>query len=113
MLNTIIMKKYPIEIRIDKIKDFCLKWKVKEFALFGSIIRPDFNPLKSDVDVLLTFFNGQDLSLFDFIEMKDELELIFQRKVDLISKETIEKSKNPFRKKEILENYEVIYDQAA
>lgn len=106
-------KKYPIEIQIDKIESFCQKWKVKEFALFGSILRVDFNPSKSDVDVLLTFLHSQDLSLFDIVDMKEELELIFKRKVDLVNKESIEKSKNPYKKKEILENYEVIYDQAA
>lgn len=106
-------KKYPIEIQIDKIESFCQKWKVKEFALFGSILRVDFNPSKSDVDVLLTFLHSQNLSLFDIIDMKEELELIFKRKVDLVNKESIEKSKNPYKKKEILENYEVIYEQAA
>jgi len=107
------MKKYAIEIQIDKIENFCQKWKIKEFALFGSVLRDDFNPIKSDVDVLLTFFNEQDLSLFDLVDMKEELEIMFQRKVDLVSKKSIEKSKNPYRKKEILENYEVIYDKAA
>jgi predicted nucleotidyltransferase len=106
-------KKYPVEIPINKIKDFCHKWKIKEFALFGSIIREDFNPSKSDIDVLLTFFHAKDLSLFDVVEMKEELEVMFQRRVDLVNKESIEKSENPYRKKEILENYEVIYDEAA
>lgn len=54
--------KYLIEIPIDKIKDFCQKWKVKEFALFGSVIRNDFNPKMSDADVLISFFQGHDLS---------------------------------------------------
>ncbi|MGZ3790043.1 MAG: nucleotidyltransferase family protein [Bacteriovorax sp.] len=106
-------KKYPIEIQIDKIESFCQKWKVKEFALFGSILRDDFNLSKSDVDVLITFIHSQDLSLFDIVEMKEELEIIFKRKVDLVNRESIEKSKNPYRKKEILENCEVIYDKAA
>jgi predicted nucleotidyltransferase len=106
-------KKYQIDIPLEKIQYFCQKWEIKEFALFGSILRNDFNPIKSDVDVLLTFLHGQDLSLFDLVDMKEELELIFQRKVDLVNKESIEKSKNPYRKKEILDHYEVIYDQAA
>lgn len=106
-------KKYPIEIQIHIIESFCQKWKVKEFALFGSILRDDFNLSKSDVDVLVTFIHGQDLSLFDLVEMKEELEIIFKRKVDLVSRESIEKSKNPYRKKEILEHCEVIYDKAA
>ncbi|MDD4975687.1 MAG: nucleotidyltransferase domain-containing protein [Bacteriovorax sp.] len=104
--------KYPIEIPIDKIKDFCQKWKVKEFSLFGSVIRDDFSPEKSDVDVLITFFPEQVLG-WDIVDMKEELETIFNRKVDMVNKEVIEKSHNPYRKKSILEHYEVIYEQAA
>lgn len=105
-------KKYPIEIPIDKIKDFCKKWKVKEFALFGSIIRDDFDQEQSDVDVLITFLPEQVLG-WDIVDMKEELEIIFKRKVDMVDKEAIEKSRNPYRKKVILENYEVVYEQAA
>ena len=105
-------KKYPIEIPIDKIKDFCKKWKVKEFALFGSVIRDDFDSSKSDIDVLITFFPGQNWA-WEIVTIKEELEDIFNRPVDLITKKAIENSKNPYRKKEILESYEVIYEQAA
>lgn len=103
----------PIEISFHKVRDFCHKWKIKEFALFGSVLRDDFNPIESDIDILVSFINSKSISLFDMIEMKEELEILYQRKVDLINKESIEKSKNPYRKKEILENYKVIYDEAA
>lgn len=105
-------QKYPIEIPIEKIKTFCQKWKVKEFALFGSVIRNDFNQEKSDVDVLVTFFPNQVLG-WDIVDMKEELEAVFNRKVDIVNKEVIEKSTNPYRKKSILEHYEVVYEQAA
>mgnify|MGYP006384591297 CR=1 FL=1 len=82
-------------------------------ALFGSILRDDFNPIESDIDILVSFINGNNISLFDMIEMKEELENLYQRKVDIVNKESIEKSKNPYRKKEILENFKVIYDEAA
>jgi predicted nucleotidyltransferase len=44
------------DITIDKnqIEIFCKKWKIKEFSLFGSVIREDFMP-DSDVDVLVSF----------------------------------------------------------
>ena len=45
--------------------------------------------------------------------MKEELETIFNRKVDLIEKIAVEKSRNPIRKNEILNSYEVLYEQAA
>lgn len=44
-----------IDIYKKQIIDFCQKWSVKEFSGFGSFLRNDFNE-KSDVDVLMTFF---------------------------------------------------------
>lgn len=43
-----------LRIDRDRIRDFCQRWRVTEFALFGSILRTDFGP-DSDVDVLVTF----------------------------------------------------------
>ena len=106
------MKKIRINFQINQIKDFCQKWKIREFALFGSVLTDDFDPKRSDVDVLVTFFPDTSWG-WDIVDMKEELEKIFKRRVDVIEKEAIEKSKNPYRKKEILSSYEVIYEQAA
>ena len=40
-----------------QIKEFCRRWKIKEFALFGSVLREDFRP-DSDIDVLVSFAAG-------------------------------------------------------
>ena len=84
---------------------FCKRWKVIEFSLFGSVLRADFRP-NSDVDVLVTFSEGAQISLFDLVQMKLELEEIFHRSVDVIEKDALE---NPFRKREILRTAQVIY----
>ena len=96
-----------LHVQIDKerIKEFCQKWKIAEFAIFGSALREDFS-VASDVDVLITFLNEADWSLMDWIDMIDELQLIFGRKVDLVSKEGL---RNPFRRHEILRTCEVVY----
>lgn len=44
-----------IALPMEKIANFCQKWQVKEFALFGSILRPDFNE-HSDIDVMVEFY---------------------------------------------------------
>ncbi len=103
------MSKYKIEIPMKEIEAFCIKWKVREFSLFGSVLRDDFDPVKSDLDILVLFNEKAKTTLFDLVEMKDELEILFKRKVDLISKRGIQKSKNPYRKKDILESAKVIY----
>ena len=88
-----------------EIATFCKRWKVTEFSLFGSVLRADFRP-DSDVDVLVTFFEKAEISLFDLVQMKLELEEFFHRSVDVIEKDALE---NPFRKREILRTAQVIY----
>lgn len=85
---------------------------MKEFALFGSVLRNDFNPQTSDIDVLISFIPNENWG-WEIVAMKEELEKIFSRKVDLIEKTAVEKSRNPIRKNEILNSYEVVYEQAA
>jgi len=43
-----------LEIPDAPLAAFCRRWKIREFALFGSVLREDFRP-DSDVDVLVTF----------------------------------------------------------
>ncbi|MHC4490716.1 MAG: nucleotidyltransferase family protein [Planctomycetota bacterium] len=60
----------PARIPIDsqRIAAFCRRWKITEFALFGSVLRDDFRG-DSDVDVLVTFEEGHGWSLFDLVKM--------------------------------------------
>lgn len=85
------------------IADFCRKWQVTEFALFGSVLRDDFRP-DSDVDVLVSFAPHARYSLFDLVEMQDELSVVFGRDVDLVTRRAVERGTNEWRKKAILES---------
>ncbi|MGA2260726.1 MAG: nucleotidyltransferase family protein [Acidobacteriota bacterium] len=97
----------PIRLQIDTqlIIEFCRRRKITEFAIFGSVLREDFLP-ESDIDVLITFDPSAQWSLFDLVDMKDELEQLFGRKVDLVEKRAL---RNPFRKREILRTMQVMY----
>jgi hypothetical protein len=97
-----------IEIPTDKIADFCQRWKITEFAFFGSVLRDDFRP-DSDVDILVTFDPDAHRTLFDMADLQDELEAMFGRKVDLVSKRGIERSQNYLRRKAILNSAQIIY----
>ncbi|MDJ0636302.1 MAG: nucleotidyltransferase domain-containing protein [Xenococcaceae cyanobacterium MO_188.B29] len=97
-----------IQLPEDKIKDFSDRWKISELALFGSVLRDDFRP-DSDIDVLVTFSLDADWSLFDHVQMQQELVNILKRKVDLVSKRAIERSHNWIRRREILETAKIIY----
>ncbi|MDP3182439.1 MAG: nucleotidyltransferase family protein, partial [Desulfobaccales bacterium] len=84
--------KSNIDIPLDKIDAFCRRWKIKEFAFFGSVLRVDFRP-DSDIDVLVTFEPGGGITFDNRVEMLDELAAIFGRQVDLVEKDAI---RNPF-----------------
>ena len=94
-----------IDIPMDKIRDFCQRWKIVEFSLFGSVLRDDFGP-DSDVDGLVTFAPDSRHGLFDVVHTQDELESLLGRKVDLVQEEGLV---NPFRRHEILRTRELIY----
>jgi len=97
-----------VEFDMDGIREFCRKWKITEFALFGSVLREDFG-VGSDIDVLVSFEPNSRITLFDLSRMEDELAGIVGRKVDIVSKRGIERSLNNIRRNEILNSAEVIY----
>ncbi|MGA8809565.1 MAG: nucleotidyltransferase family protein [Thermoanaerobaculia bacterium] len=102
------MKKLTTAIAIDgdAITRFCRKWRIAELSLFGSVLRPEEFRDDSDVDVMVTFEDGTRWTLFDFVDMQDELSQLFGRKADLLSKRAL---KNPFRRREILTTARVLY----
>lgn len=98
----------PIKLPQNEIETFCRKWKITEFALFGSAVRSDFGP-ESDIDALVTFDAAAEWTLFDHVDMQEELKAMLNRKVDLVSRRGIEGSRNHIRRQEILESAQVIY----
>lgn len=94
-----------LQITQAEIAEFCQRWNIVEFALFGSVLRDDFQ-LDSDVDVLVTYGQGHHLRFQDWLTMKAELESRFGRSVDVVEKALL---KNPYRRSEILRTHQVIY----
>jgi hypothetical protein len=108
MPRTNIKIKSKIDVPLDKIEAFCRRWKIKEFALFGSVLREDFRP-DSDVDVLVTFELDGGFTFDNRVEMQDEIEKIFGRKVDLLERKIVERSENYIRRRHILQSLEPVY----
>jgi len=100
--------KTAIELPKDEIASFCKRWRVDEFYLFGSILRGDFHDA-SDIDTMIQFSPEAQVDLFEFVGMKHELEALFSRKVDLLTRQSIENSDNWIRRKEILSTARLIY----
>ncbi|NES20044.1 MAG: hypothetical protein F6K41_14210 [Symploca sp. SIO3E6] len=88
-----------------QIVKFCDRWKIIEFSLFGSVLRENFHP-DSGIDILYQFAPNHGWNLFDIVHMKEELEQMFGRKVDFVSKQSLQ---NPYRRYEILSTHQVIY----
>jgi uncharacterized protein len=99
------MENERVEVPKERIAEFCRRWKIVEFALFGSALREDFRP-DSDVDILVNFGKDADWDLFDWVDMIEELKGIFGRDVDLVEKTSL---RNPFRRHYILNTQKVIY----
>ncbi len=67
-----------------RIEEVCRELPVKRLGLFGSAMTRRFSP-DSDVDVLVAFDLDRDIDLFDkYFELKEELEKIFGREVDVV-----------------------------
>jgi predicted nucleotidyltransferase len=97
-----------IKLPMEKIAEFCHKWQVTEFALFGSVLHEDFQP-NSDIDVMVQFHPNAHPTFRTLDQMEEELKTIFHRDVDLITRQGIETSRNYLRRHEILSSAQVIY----
>ena len=101
-----------IPIDQTQIAEFCRKWQITEFALFGSEVRDDFSP-QSDIDTLVSFSPQSQWGLFDHIQMKQELKELFGREVDLVTRRALEQRRNELLREEILNTAKLLYSEDA
>lgn len=71
----------PIQIDPEKVAQFCRARRIRKLSLFGSVLRGDFDPERSDVDVLAEFEPGARPGL-RFFGYADELAEILGHSVD-------------------------------
>ena len=108
MINELITQP-NLNLSKEQIITYCQRWHITQLALFGSVLRDDFSP-HSDIDILVTFHPDAQWGLFDLVRMEDELATLTNRKIDLLTKASIEQSRNPLRRQEILQTAQVIYE---
>ncbi len=75
----------PIAIDSEKLAAFCRGRGIRRLSLFGSVLRDDFDPVRSDVDVLVEF-QSERVPGWDFFTWDEDLARIFGHKVDLCSR---------------------------
>ena len=97
-----------IDQNIGIIRDLCSKHKVSRLFVFGSVLTKKFKK-SSDIDLLVDF---KDVDLYsyadNYFDLKDALEKIFQRDVDLLEDKAI---KNPYLRQSIDSSKQLIYGQ--
>ena len=87
-----------LDSKLPAIRELCARHHVRSLYAFGSVIRDDFGP-DSDIDLMVDFEPIASANSFRrFFDIKDELELLLERPVDLITSGSIS---NPFFKQEI------------
>ena len=82
------LKKRILQILQDNKDDIAEKFEVKSLALFGSVVRETANA-ESDIDILIEYYNTP--GLFRFIELKNHLEMLTGRHVDLVTNKALKK----------------------
>ena len=101
-------QRMAVELPMERIGQFCRRWKIKELWLFGSVLRGDYEA-RSDVDLMARFAPDTRMSLLDLLRAQNELSDMLGRPVDLVLREDIERSENWIRRKDILESAREIY----
>jgi predicted nucleotidyltransferase len=93
----------------ERLIELCRRYGVTRLDVFGSAARgADFDVATSDVDFLVQFGpQGDDLARF--LDLKDALEALLERSVDLVDRKAIEASRNCIRRRPILAGAEPVY----
>jgi len=87
MISAMSVAELPIRIDREKIAEFCRARGIRKLSLFGSVLRDDFDPTRSDVDVLAEFEQGALNGVgFRYFSYGEELSAIVGRKVDFCSR---------------------------
>lgn len=102
------MSQTRVSIDQDELAAFCRKYGVVRLSLFGSVLRQDFDPGRSDVDVLVEFASNTSKSLFKLSEMQELLGHMIGRSVDLTTPGSLSK----YLRDDVMATAEVLYDAA-
>lgn len=91
----------------DKLSNLCAIYGVKRLELFGSASGPDFDLENSDLDFLVEFAENHSIGAFDrYFGLKEDLERLFQRSVDLVEIPAI---KNPYFRQAVERDKVLVY----
>ena len=96
-------------IPTEALRDFCARHGVRKLYLFGSILTDEFDE-HSDVDLMIE--TDVVHSLRETVAMQEELEALFGRRVDVVTRKAVERSPSKTRRESILSSARVVYAAA-
>jgi predicted nucleotidyltransferase len=95
-----------IDLPVEEIGLLCPRFGVARLAVFGSAVTEDFDPERSDLDVLVEFTDDVD-DLFDaYFGLREALEDLAGRTIDLVMASAV---KNPYVARSIAETRRDLY----
>jgi len=96
-----------IEPYRQQIEALCRRFHVRRLELFGSVLRDDFDPARSDVDFLVEFDPSPDLNAFEaYFDLRRQLAELLGQPVDLVMPSAI---RNPYVRAGIEAHREPVY----
>lgn len=99
-----------ITIPASELEAFCDRWKIRKLAFFGSVLRDDYHPA-SDLDVLVEFDADAHWGVLDHIQMKQELEALVGRTVDLITQRGLDATSNWLFRQEVMNTARIVFEK--
>jgi hypothetical protein len=96
-----------VERNLEEITRLCRVYSVRRLAVFGSILREDFDPQRSDADFLVEFESVPVATrMKNYLGLRGALASLLSRPVDLIENGAIQ---NPYILKSVAEQAQVLY----
>jgi predicted nucleotidyltransferase len=96
--------------KIEAIGEACQRHGVGTLHAFGSVLRDDFDPARSDVDLLVSFLPRDEGHADAFFGLLEELERVLGRPVDLVVERAI---RNRYFREAVQRQRVPVYDHAA
>jgi uncharacterized protein len=94
-----------IQLNLDEIACLCKRYQVRRLAVFGSMLRGDFDPLRSDADFLVEF-EPVAVRMQNYLALREALGTLLSRPVDLIEDGAI---RNPYILQSVAQQQQVLY----
>jgi hypothetical protein len=107
MIYAMSVAELPIQIDREKIAEFCRARGIRKLSLFGSVLRDDFDPARSDVDIVAELLPTARPG-WDFFGWHEDLAPIIGRKVDLYTPDSL----SEYFRDEVLREAMTVYEQA-